>query len=121
MVATEQPVWSLRRGYSGTFDLLWLLEGEDMSRAAVLTDLKTHAPLEPRYPKDPAYKGPAYDIDRIQNQAYKEAHEEMFGAAIDYTMVLIVTEDGKYVEDWEPAPENAWPLIRSLYHTMEGR
>ena len=116
VICAEVPVWSLSLAYAGTVDLVWYGGHPAASMPRVLTDFKTHDPAAERD------GGPAYDVDRIQAQAYACAWDEMHTEApIRATSVVLLGRDGTYVEDTKPAPQGAWEAVLSMYRRLGGR
>lgn len=86
-VLTELPVWSLRYGYGGQFDLaVRYTEGWSID------DLKTHKPAD-GYTKEGG--GPAYLSDLVQARLYRMAWEEM-GLGPTIGNRIIVARDREY-------------------------
>lgn len=84
VVESETKLMSLAHQYIGTVDLIWT----DWDGNLTLTDLKSRkAGATP------------YDSDHIQCGAYVEAYEETSGRVVDRTTVLVVREDGSWVEE----------------------
>lgn len=111
VIAAEQVLYSLKHRYCGSVDLI-ANRPVGGGLVAVVTDLKTHKPA--------TSNGPAYDEDRIQVAAYREAWHEMFpGQPIAYTSVLIACEDGSWQEDWKEQPFEVFAALRAVYALLK--
>lgn len=112
VVATERPVISLSGRYVGSLDLLWYNPWYEQFE---LTDLKTHKP---------AYKGVAYEEDKIQVGGYADAWEEMFPAheKIERLSIVLAAPDGTYLyEEADSVKYRAlWRATLAAYHAEFG-
>jgi len=106
VVSSETFVKSLKHGFCGTFDLLY----RDADGALVLTDLKSRG----------AGKG-IYESDHIQTGGYEIAYEEETGTFVDYRTVLVVREDGSWIEQVADIERDAFLDLLSLYNKMKGK
>lgn len=107
VMASECLLVSLRHGYAGTADLVWV----DKRGKVVLTDLKT---------RDNTWTQ-AYESDLIQLAAYKEAWEEGHpGKKIDRTSVLIAKPNGSWIEDSRALPFETFGALLELDRLLAG-
>lgn len=114
-VASEQVLYSLNHRYCGSVDLI----AERWRGGVVLTDLKTHKPSQ----ANPA-TAPAYDEDRLQVEAYRQAWNEMYPwDHIVRKSVLLAHEDGTWQEEFvEEPPFEVFLALREAYrHLVEER
>lgn len=84
VVASEQTIRSLRRGFAGTLDLAYVDEDGRFG----ITDLKTRN-----------YKGGVWDSDRAQVGGLRVAYEEHKGRHVDFASVLVARDNGTYKEE----------------------
>ena len=105
VVASEVVLVCLQYRFCGSVDLIWL----DDDGQLVVTDLKTRG----------AGKG-AYSSDHIQVGAYAIAYEEMHGRMVDRTSVLVVREDGTWLEEETTIPRQTFIDIANVYRALKG-
>lgn len=84
VVASEQVVRSLRRGFAGTLDLAY----EDEDGRLGICDLKSRN-----------YKGGVWDSDRAQVGGLRVAYEEHKGRHVDFASVLVARDNGTFKEE----------------------
>ncbi len=105
VVESESVLYSLKHGFVGSVDLIW----RDLQDRLVVTDLKTRG----------VDKG-IYESDHIQCGAYAIAFEEMRNEPVAFTTVLVVREDGSWIEEASPLPEDTFLHVLSLYNALKG-
>ena len=105
VVASEIVLVSLTHRFCGSVDLVWLDDDGNL----VVTDLKTRG----------AGKG-AYSSDHIQVGAYALAYEEMVGRDVQRTTVLVVREDGTWLEEETTIPRQTCIDIANVYRALKG-
>ena len=105
VVASEVVLVCLQYRFCGSVDLIWL----DDDGQLVVTDLKTRG----------AGKG-AYSSDHIQVGAYAIAYEEMYGRMVDRTSVLVVREDGTWLEEETTIPRQTFIDLCNVYRALKG-
>ena len=105
VVASEIVLVSLTHRFCGSVDLVWLDDDGNL----VVTDLKTRG----------AGKG-AYSSDHIQVGAYALAYEEMVGRDVQRTTVLVVREDGTWLEEETTIPRQTFIDIANVYRALKG-
>lgn len=121
-IRTELPVWSLKWGFGGQFDLAvhWIAGNEMSNRPQgwSIDDLKTHKPAD-GFTKPG--RGPAYLSDVVQARFYRMAWEEMgLGPTVGNRIIIARGEGtktaGKFVMDDREVPE---ALCRGLLELRE--
>jgi hypothetical protein len=103
VIAAEELVYSLRHGFAGTFDLLWM----NGNARSCLTDLKTSKAV--------------YAEAHLQLAAYKLAWEETHPTPIDRMTVLRTTEDGDYEHTTVDADPDLFLRLIELWHWQQER
>jgi hypothetical protein len=105
-VAVEQVVWSERMGSRARYDLLGTLDGE-----LELVDYKTHKAASPKFP--------AYIEDILQLRGYRMCREDMGLPVPTRQRVVLLQEDGTWLEDTREVPPELFEAVLAVYRGME--
>jgi len=114
--AVEKTVYSLKHGFAGTADLLIKSHRQTFSDSGLwpiieVVDWKTHKPAKGKHP--------AYFDDLLQLSSYSIAIEEMGGCSVYGTRVVILQEDGNYLEDDRWVCEDVFLKVLDVYREMQ--
>ena len=110
VVAAEKLLFNLPKMYCGTADLI--MNNNDGTLR--VTDAKTHGPS--------SAKQAAYEEDRIQIAAYCSALEWMWKVPVTRGSVLLLMEDGEYLDEEFDLARYAtlWETTLKAYQTLYG-
>jgi hypothetical protein len=128
IISAEQPLFSLKTLSGGTPDLLvkTSADGTALGFDPVLeiVDWKTHKPASPmtmKLPDGTKIGTPAYFEELVQLATYRGMYEEMTGLEVARQRVVVLRENGKYLEDTRAVPPSLFfDHILTLFHAMAG-
>jgi hypothetical protein len=128
VISAEQPLFSLKTLSGGTPDLLVQYPPDELhgypDSPLEIVDWKTHKPASPmtmKLPDGTKVGTPAYFEELIQLATYRGMYEEMTGLEVARQRVVILRENGRYLEDMRSVPPSLFfDHILTLFNAMKG-